>query len=213
MNRAEASQTNGALSQGPATAEGKAISSQYATKHGLNCRQIVLANESQAEWESYLASYRGTYRPEGACEDDLVNEMAAARWRLRRVVSMERALFDARIANAAKTLEAAGEDPSAALDVAYCSLTEDGKALNNLHRYASRLRREYEKATRELGLIQRNCRNKDEESVDLAFAATPLTAQLQNKPERTSKATAFPAQFDIKAARVFLDSPPPTQLR
>ncbi len=63
MNKAEASRRNGAKSQGPVTPEGKARSSQNATKHGLDSRIVVLANESQFEYDDLLSDYVHRYSP------------------------------------------------------------------------------------------------------------------------------------------------------
>ena len=52
MNRIEAARRNGALSNGPATAEGKAISSKNALKFGLTANDVLITGESAAEYDA-----------------------------------------------------------------------------------------------------------------------------------------------------------------
>ena len=52
-----ASQTNGAKSRGPVTPEGRDRSSRNSCKHGLSSTRVVLAGESQEEWESLLGGF------------------------------------------------------------------------------------------------------------------------------------------------------------
>jgi hypothetical protein len=49
----EASQRNGALSHGPKTEEGEAISSRNSTTHGLLANSIVTAGESHQGFQDH----------------------------------------------------------------------------------------------------------------------------------------------------------------
>ena len=91
MSRAEAARVNGAKSKGPKTEEGKAVSSQNALHFGLNAAQVIIPGEDPAEFEELLTDLCKTYCPGTLVEFDLVCEMAAARWRLRRLPRMEQA--------------------------------------------------------------------------------------------------------------------------
>jgi hypothetical protein len=92
-NKAEAARINGAKSIGPVTEEGKAISSRNSLTHGLTSARVVLPHESQEEFDHLEAGIAKHYNPVGELERELVHEMAAARWRLRRIEEMEAALF------------------------------------------------------------------------------------------------------------------------
>jgi hypothetical protein len=74
---------------GPRTAAGKERSSMNAMKHGLTSRRVVLAHENQAEFDALLKELLDESHPVGTLEFELVNDIAAALWRLRRVRGME----------------------------------------------------------------------------------------------------------------------------
>jgi hypothetical protein len=74
---------------GPRTAAGKERSSMNAMKHGLTSRRVVLAHENRAEFDSLLKELLDESQPVGTLEFELVNDIAAALWRLRRVRGME----------------------------------------------------------------------------------------------------------------------------
>ena len=79
LQRIEASRANGAKSRGPVTEEGKQASSQNSRTHGLLSKKVVLAGESQEEFEALLASFLEEHQPETATERDLIEKMVIAR--------------------------------------------------------------------------------------------------------------------------------------
>lgn len=101
-DRGLASRQNGARSRGPSTAEGKARSSQNATKHGLTARAaIVLPLVERAEdWSAHLAGFVSAMQSVGAVEQELVERMAAITWRLRRVERVEAAMIAGKLLDA-----------------------------------------------------------------------------------------------------------------
>jgi hypothetical protein len=88
-----ASRLNGALSHGPTSEEGKAISSLNALKTGLTGRTVLLPSEDAALYEAHLAQFRERYQPVGGQELALVQSLADTRWRLARIPSLELAIF------------------------------------------------------------------------------------------------------------------------
>jgi len=74
---------------GPRTAAGKERSSMNALKHGLTSRRVVLAHENRAEFDALLKDLLDESQPVGTLEFELVNDIAAALWRLRRARGME----------------------------------------------------------------------------------------------------------------------------
>ncbi len=75
----------GAKSRGPVTPEGRAASSRNSLRHGFTAESVVLPTESQEDFQSLLDSYTDQFHPQGGVEIDLIQTMAAARWRLRRI--------------------------------------------------------------------------------------------------------------------------------
>src|SRR5688500_12693684 len=91
--RAETARVNGAKSHGPVTKKGLAISSQNSLRHGLTSKQVVLPGESSHDYERHRESYRDQFRPQGAAELDLIDAIAASRWKLLRIAAIETNLF------------------------------------------------------------------------------------------------------------------------
>jgi hypothetical protein len=92
----EASRRNGAKSRGPITAEGKARAAQNALRHGLTDEgtTVLLRHESQSMLEQLRLAYYTQFQPSNPVEIDLVDEMIAARWRIRRYTEIESRLLE-----------------------------------------------------------------------------------------------------------------------
>ena len=92
--RAEASRRNGAKSQGPKTAEGKARSARNALKHGLRAQKyVVLPEEDAEEFAGLEAALTLELAPVGALQMVLARRVAVAAWRLARADRIETELF------------------------------------------------------------------------------------------------------------------------
>ena len=151
-NKAEIARANGAKSNGPVTAEGKAISSRNSLKHGLTSSRVVLSHESQEEYDALESSFLRRFKPADEVETELVIEMAAARWRLRRVELMEDALFKKAMRDQAELL-GPDADPAEIRDAAYVFVAES-KTMRTLASHSRQLRRSYERAWKELEGLQ-----------------------------------------------------------
>src|SRR5579862_6412434 len=82
--KSDTARANGAKSSGPVTPEGRAASSRNSLRHGFTAASVVLPTESSEDFQSLLDSYIHQFHPQGGVEIDLIQTMAAARWRLRR---------------------------------------------------------------------------------------------------------------------------------
>lgn len=82
------------LATGPRTPEGKTIASRNALKHGLAAKAVVIFDEDPDEYESFRAGFAERFAPADAAEEFLVDRVAACAWRLRRVVRIEREIFE-----------------------------------------------------------------------------------------------------------------------
>jgi hypothetical protein len=87
--RDEVNRANALLSTGPKTAEGKQKSSLNALRHGLTGQTVMMPTEDLLAYQRHLKSFTDEYKPEGATEENLVQALADASWRLNRVAALE----------------------------------------------------------------------------------------------------------------------------
>ena len=92
--QASANQQNALKSTGPRTASGKSIASQNAVTHGLRAQQIVIAGESQDEYNDFREVLVARMLPADPLEALLVDRIAASFWRLRRSEIIEAQIYD-----------------------------------------------------------------------------------------------------------------------
>jgi hypothetical protein len=83
---------NAQSSPGPRTEAGMAASSKNATKHGLFTTQDFIRPDEQPTYDELDANLRGELSPVGTLEQNLVNEIRRAMWRLRRCGQIEESL-------------------------------------------------------------------------------------------------------------------------
>ncbi len=138
---------------GPRTEQGKARSSQNATRHGLRSNKLfVLQNENPEAWQEMLDACVEEFQPVNDFEQRLVEEIASAKWRLRRAWTVETALWDREMDEQheefSRSYRMSDEGTRQAL--AFKALAEKGKALSLIGRYESRLKRDYRNAIKAL---------------------------------------------------------------
>jgi hypothetical protein len=151
--KSETARLNGAKSRGPTSAEGLAKSSRNALKHGFaSGSSIVLACEDSDEFKLILADFIATYNPATPAEKDLVEEMVAARWRIRRLWTIETSLIDAEMLSPRPKFD--NPDPAIQLALAFRALADDSRSLALAARYESRLQRTYARAWQTLRQLQ-----------------------------------------------------------
>jgi len=101
-----ANRRNASRSTGPKTAEGKARSSQNATRHGLLSRNAVITAsdcvpsdrrpsvvESQEDFDLHLERLRESLKPATEIEDLLVQQIAVCYWKMARHGRMDKQLY------------------------------------------------------------------------------------------------------------------------
>lgn len=144
----EASRLNGAKSKGPVTEEGRSRSSQNASRHGMAGHKLMaIEGESQQEWQENVEEHVREFQPESKLEWQLVVEIAAATWRLRRSKFVETAMIDLEIARQRSGLSETCETVDEPLRHASAMLSLAGN-INLLDRYETRAARAYERAVR-----------------------------------------------------------------
>jgi len=89
--KAESNRKNAQKSTGQRSAAGKAIVSQNARTHGLLSRSLIVKGESQEELSELLRLLSEDFQPVGLVECALVERIAIALWRQRRLVRAESA--------------------------------------------------------------------------------------------------------------------------
>src|SRR5258706_7454740 len=94
LERIEANRRNATKSTGPRTLEGKAAVALNSQQHGLRSRGVLLKGESEGELSDVAQVLRAQLAPDTELELFLVNGLVATAWRLRRVLSVESALFN-----------------------------------------------------------------------------------------------------------------------
>ena len=159
-----ANRQNALRSTGPRTAAGRVRSSQNATTHGLTAARIVLDGEDEEEFLNLQAAIREEFeaqRPRGPLELQLIGQVAATLWRLRRIPAIEPALFGYLASLQQAESHTAAGDPfgGLALDAAQlmaragatagfgrvCDLVVNGgDALGKIARYEAALMRKFE---------------------------------------------------------------------
>jgi hypothetical protein len=153
--KSQTARTNGAKSRGPITPEGKARSSANSRRHGLTA-SVLIDGESDEHFQLLLADFMAQFQPQTAVETDLVEVMAIARWRLRRLLSIETNLFELEMVSRRKQINAdfKGLDQQGRLAFVFQKLSDTGNSLALLIRYEGSLNRSYDKALKQLVQLQ-----------------------------------------------------------
>ncbi len=141
----ETNRANAQKSTGPTTPAGKQTVSQNAVVHGLAGRKHAALPGEQEPFEQHCRAIREALAPVGAIEEDMAQDIASDRWRLKRAHAMENALF------AQIEREAGAVDPASASAQAW---TDPTKGLQRIALYAGRIQRAIEKNTAALQALQ-----------------------------------------------------------
>jgi hypothetical protein len=177
-----AARANGAKSNGPTTEEGKAKSALNSLRHGLLASTLVLRTESQPKFLAVLNGYLDDYHPEGQTENDLVEEIAAAKWQEQRCWTLITALVDIRMDRMEQEIlaEFTQMDNATRTALAFVKEADQAAGLALLNRYAARHNREWHRAIATLRAIQKERREQNAAPTD----RQPLTTDvLPNEPD------------------------------
>lgn len=90
--RLAANRRNAKKSTGPTSAEGKAVASRNALRHGLTARKLLCDGEHTADFAGFAASLRDAFAPADEVEEQLVERIVLMSWRLRRAACAESGL-------------------------------------------------------------------------------------------------------------------------
>jgi len=149
LARIRASRANGLLTRGPKTPDGKVRSSQNAIRHGLLARSVVMENESAADFDTVRREMFDYFQPQASVEVALVEEMAAAFWKLRRLWAIETAALNNELKNHEH------DDEVQRIAASFTSLAaHPSNILLLVHRYETRLHMMYQRALHNLLLLR-----------------------------------------------------------
>jgi hypothetical protein len=166
-----ANRENSLRSTGPVTPSGKAASSQNALRHGLTSTRVVLPGENAAAFDSLREELLHDYAPANDFERLLVEELAAAAWRLQRARAVETAF-----------LAKLGEDADNPEQAIAAALLEKPRELDRLLRYINTYDRAFYRAHDKLQKVQRE-RKQEEHSRALEeswIASVKANAEAKN---------------------------------
>ena len=93
-----ASRANGARSRGPKTDEGKLRSTTKPFAHDQLAKATVLKKESREGFQELVRQYMLRIAPRDPVEQDAVEEICSATWRLYRLRAIERKAIDLELA-------------------------------------------------------------------------------------------------------------------
>lgn len=88
-----ANRLNGAKSRGPTSAEGKAISSRNAIKHGIFAQDLTQPGEDPQHLILFRRGIMRSLNPRNLMEYELAEQIVSDCWRLKRVRAAEKSLY------------------------------------------------------------------------------------------------------------------------
>ena len=171
--KTQSARANGAKSHGPTTPEGRAISSRNSLTHGLSAQSIVLPAESTEDFQTLLDAHVRQFHPANHVEMELVRVMVIARWRLRRTLAIETSLLANELVRRAEDIDDEFSDMTGDDRLAWVfqRLADNGQSLALLARYEGTLGRAFDRAFKQLHLLQS------------AVPPPPRESPLQNEPK------------------------------
>jgi hypothetical protein len=198
--KSETARANGAKSRGPTTPEGKEKSSRNSLKHGLTAStgNILLDCEDPHEFEESFNKFIRIHEPATPAENDIVEEMVAARWRIRRMWTIETNLLNVEVLTQESSPSASeGAAPGIHLAMAFRALADDSRSLALASRYEARLQRLYDRAYKTLRELQQARKSEppaqphtievrwvdSKEELDMRAAAAAAAAAAKPAPE------------------------------
>jgi len=90
QKQVKANRGNALKSTGPKSKFGKALSAQNARRHGLLAKAVIADSEDEKAFLDLVKSLSEMFNPASALEEQLVQKLAIAFWRDRRLARAER---------------------------------------------------------------------------------------------------------------------------
>ncbi len=151
-SRAAVNHANAQRSTGPRTEAGKRRSSLNALRHGLTGQTIVLPSEDLDAYQRLTRRFSDEFEPKGAVEEQLVQSLADAAWRLNRVAALETNLLS--LSTVQPVLISTDHPEAQDALAAAQNLHANTRALNTLSMHSQRLSRQFQQTLKLLREIQ-----------------------------------------------------------
>ena len=151
QSQIDANRRNAQKSTGPTTPEGRAAVRHNALKHGLTAEILIPSMEDQPEFDRLCDAFETEYQPVGPTEESLLENLAAAKWRLSRARKAETGFFLKRSLDLEHESQDYRELPANGRLALIVDLDSAGPdTLAKISRYEARLERSFYKALTEL---------------------------------------------------------------
>ena len=148
-----ANRANAQLSTGPRTSAGLEKSSKNAVKTALTGRTVLLPTDDVEEYAAFVDGFEHDLKPVGAIECELVQIIADCHWRLRRIQTLEYALYAHGDEQFAETFQDSPQEERYSKIMLQTHLTYE-KQLRNFQIQEARLDRKRTKAMADLRVLQ-----------------------------------------------------------
>ncbi|MBV8841526.1 MAG: hypothetical protein JO307_01835 [Bryobacterales bacterium] len=141
QRKIDSARRNGALSKGPITEAGKLASSLNGLRHGIFTQTVVLEGESKERFMELHAALMAEFQPRTTAEAALVETMVIARWRLLRVLAIQKAGLDLEMAR-----QPSPASPAYQAAIVFKNLADNSRFLDLLSRYEISFDRQFSRA-------------------------------------------------------------------
>ncbi len=155
-------------------------------KTGLTGRTVLLPSDEAPEYERHLRAYTDDFKPVGQRESDLVQSIADTIWRLKRIPSLEAALFAQGHIEFAEAFNQHQPALRAGM-IEVQTFIKYEKQLRNLQLQESRLVRRREKEIAELRQLQQERERKEQERERKEYEALATASRLYNEAKRANQ--------------------------
>jgi hypothetical protein len=181
-----ANRRNALRSTGPRTPEGKARSSRNHLVHGLLAKGLI-EGESQEEFLAVYEDFHAEYDPQTRSEEALVERIALAYFRLGRFTHVEAQFLQREHAEKEVPAWSAHAQP---FDRVANSYRNNMRPLHNLSLYENRLERSFDRAIRQLQLLQSQRRREAAQSAPARPVASETLSAAPSAPPQPLPETA-----------------------
>jgi hypothetical protein len=153
-----ANRANAQKSTGPTSDTGKSVSKYNSLRSGLNSFLVCLPSEDKEMYEEIRAEYHAHFQPDNIVVRGMVDDLAATRWRILRIIRAENALVREQMARMRAHNEKTYDQLSIEVEsaIAIKALADESKVSERMDRYEARLQRNFARVFKQLTELQRD---------------------------------------------------------